>query len=157
MPFPRLRPAALLTLGLTCTLLKANAVAAVPAVAAPDPAPQPTTEPTFAATFGARSEPEPLTVISNGKTCTMWSLPSGHRPHYPPQLVRRQVEGDVVLRLRIDEEGVVQEAEIISEAHRLFGRNARDTALEWRFTPLICEGKPERFVLTLTFEFRLNT
>jgi protein TonB len=78
------------------------------------------------------------------------------KPEYPLLAVRAQVQGVVILEAIVDREGRVDAVRVLRSIPML-ERAAIDAVRQWRFSPLLLNGKPERFVLTVTVSFRLST
>ncbi len=59
-----------------------------------------------------------------------------HPPEYPQRAKRKKLQGNVVLRAKIDRSGIVQEIHIWrSSGHQLLDKAAKKAMREWRFTP----------------------
>ena len=77
-------------------------------------------------------------------------------PDYPPLAVRAQVQGVVILEAVVDREGRVEDLRVLGSVP-LLDRAAIDAVRQWRYSPLLLNGKPERFMLTVTVSFSLST
>jgi protein TonB len=76
---------------------------------------------------------------------------------YPVVARRRGLEGDTVLRLRVDERGAVAEVHVeTSSGHPILDRAAMDAARAWRFAPGLRDGRPEPRWIRLPVRFRLR-
>jgi periplasmic protein TonB len=91
-----------------------------------------------------------------GGAITAPALVSRVQPVYPPLAVRAQIEGVVILEAVVDREGRVENVEILRSIP-LLDAAAVAAVGQWRYSPLLLNGKPERFVLTVTVSFSLNT
>lgn len=100
--------------------------------APPQPAPRP-------------RRPVSLGVL-NGKAL---SLP---RPPYPPIARAAGASGTVVVRVLIDEDGRVLEAEAVS-GHPLLRQAAQQAALAARFSPTQLSGQPVKVTGVITYDF----
>jgi protein TonB len=76
------------------------------------------------------------------------------QPDYPPLARAAKVSGAVAVEVVVDEAGDVVSARAIS-GHPLLKDAAVDAARQWKFEILIVNGKPARFVGTVTFNFQL--
>jgi protein TonB len=76
-------------------------------------------------------------------------------PVYPDIAVRAHVEGIVILEAIVDREGHIEDVRVLRSLP-LLDRAALDAVRQWRYSPLLLNGKPERFVLTVVVSFRLN-
>jgi periplasmic protein TonB len=77
-------------------------------------------------------------------------------PEYPPLAVRAQVQGVVILETVVDRQGRVEDVRVLRSIPLLDGA-AIAAVRQWRYSPLLLNGKPERFVLTVTVSFSLST
>jgi len=79
------------------------------------------------------------------------------KPDYPELLRARGIEGTVVVRVTIDERGVVTTVDIVAgSSHDELDRAAREAALREQFTPATRNGAPVEFSLTFSYHFRLS-
>jgi protein TonB len=79
------------------------------------------------------------------------------RKYYPPPALKDGFEGDVVLRLLIDEDGSVARIEIISDPGQGLGAAAaRMVKAEYRFSPAKVNGTPVATTVPFTVHFTLN-
>ena len=76
-------------------------------------------------------------------------------PEYPPEALRDRIEGTVVLRVTIDTQGAVEEAEVIEPAGHGFDESARATALRTRYRPARRGDTPVRARILTRVEFGL--
>lgn len=76
-------------------------------------------------------------------------------PQYPPLAIASRLQGQVVVRMVIDEQGVPIQAEAVS-GPEVFKGPAMRAAQQWRFAPAMSEGRavPATFLLTLNFVLR---
>ena len=77
-------------------------------------------------------------------------------PEYPPIAVRAQVQGVVILEAIVDREGRVEDVRVLRSIP-LLDAAAVAAVHKWRYSPLLLNGEPERFVLTVTVSFSLAT
>jgi len=73
---------------------------------------------------------------------------------YPPEALKACIEGDVVLRIVIDESGQVAEAEVVKSVPGLDDA-ALQCVKEWRYEPPRRNGQPARAGATVSLSFRL--
>lgn len=77
-------------------------------------------------------------------------------PEYPPLAIRAKVQGVVILEALVDRDGRVESVRVLRSIPLL--DNAAIAAVrQWRYSPLLLNGQPERFVLTVTLSFSLST
>ena len=77
-------------------------------------------------------------------------------PEYPPIAVRAQVQGVVILEAVVDPRGRVEDVRVLRSIP-LLDKAAIAAVRQWRYSPLLLNGMPERFVLTVTVSFSLST
>jgi protein TonB len=75
-------------------------------------------------------------------------------PDYPPIAVSAQIEGTVILEATVDETGVVRDARVLRSRGVLDAPAVRAVE-QWRYEPLLFNGQPTPFVLTVTVTFSL--
>ena len=76
-------------------------------------------------------------------------------PVYPPIAVSAKIEGVVILEAPVGRDGRVEEVRVLRSVP-LLDNAARDAVLQWEYAPLLLNGKPERFILTVTLSFNLT-
>ena len=75
-------------------------------------------------------------------------------PEYPSMAVRAQVQGVVILEAVVDPHGRVENVRVLRSIP-LLDKAAMTAVSRWRYSPLLLNGTPERFVLTVTVSFSL--
>ena len=75
-------------------------------------------------------------------------------PTYPALAVRAQVQGIVILEAVVDRDGRVESVRVLRSIP-LLNAAAIAAVRQWRYSPLLLNGQPERFVLTVTVSFSL--
>ena len=76
-------------------------------------------------------------------------------PDYPAEALRERIEGTVVLRVTVDTDGSVAEAEVIEPAGYGFDESARATALRTRYRPARRGDTPVRARILARVKFGL--
>ena len=76
-------------------------------------------------------------------------------PVYPQVAVAARVQGVVVLEAVVDPEGRVEDVRVLRSIP-LLDRAAMDAVKQWRYAPVLVNGRPVSFVLTVTVTFVLN-
>ena len=77
------------------------------------------------------------------------------KPPYPPDALRRQIGGMVVLRVDVDATGVPSDVDFaLRSGDKDLDRAALDTVKQWRFTPATRNGKPVAAVVEVPVEFK---
>jgi len=77
------------------------------------------------------------------------------KPIYPKIARKAQVKGVVILSVKIDEEGNVEDVMVLRSIP-LLDQAAVDAVRQWKYEPFIVEGKPCRAVFTVTVQFNLR-
>jgi periplasmic protein TonB len=90
-----------------------------------------------------------------GGDLTAPSLVSRVEPEYPPLALRAQVQGVVILEAVVDRAGRVEHVRILRSIP-LLDAAAVAAVQQWRYSPLLLNGTPERFVLTVTVSFSVK-
>jgi len=90
-----------------------------------------------------------------GGAITVPGLVTRIEPVYPPLAVRAQVQGVVILEAVVDQYGEVENVSVLRSIP-LLDRAAIEAVRQWRYSPLLLNGQPERFVLTVTVSFSLK-
>ena len=77
-------------------------------------------------------------------------------PIYPDIAVSARLRGVVILEALVDRDGRVAEVKVLRAAHRLLDDAAITAVRQWRYRPLVLNGLPEQFVLTVVLTFNLQ-
>jgi protein TonB len=76
-------------------------------------------------------------------------------PIYPDLAVQSRVSALVILEAEVDTRGYVRGAKVL-RGHPLFDEAAIEAVKQWRYQPLLLNGEPTGFVLTVTINFNLQ-
>ena len=74
-------------------------------------------------------------------------------PVYPDIAAGAQLSGLVILEAVVDTTGCVESVKVLRSRHPLLDRAAVEALRQWQYTPLVLNGTPTRFVLTVTINF----
>ena len=74
-------------------------------------------------------------------------------PVYPDVAAMAQLSGLVILEATVNTEGCVDSVKVLRSRHPLLDKAARDALMQWTYRPLVLNGIPTPFVLTVTFNF----
>jgi protein TonB len=77
-------------------------------------------------------------------------------PVYPPMAVNAHVQGIVILEAIVDEEGRVKEVKVLRSANLMLDHEAVAAVRQWRYAPVVLNGTPVRFVLSVALSFKLQ-
>lgn len=75
---------------------------------------------------------------------------------YPALAVEGTIEGDVTLKILVDEEGKYMQHIVLKQIHPLLLKEVEKHVSKLRFTPAIQGGKPIKFWLVVPFKFELK-
>ena len=67
-----------------------------------------------------------------------------------------KIQGVVVLEATVGRDGRVEDVRVLRSVP-LLDKAATDAVLQWRYAPLLLNGKAERFILTVTLTFSLTS
>jgi protein TonB len=76
-------------------------------------------------------------------------------PVYPDLAVQSRVSALVILEAEVDTRGHVKATRIL-RGHPLFDEAAQEAVKQWRYQPLLLNGEPTGFILTVTINFNLQ-
>ena len=79
------------------------------------------------------------------------------KPRYPESARRQGVEGTVLLKMRITEQGSVEDVQVERSAgHPALDQSAMEAVQRWRFEPARRSGEPVAVWVLLPVEFKLQ-
>ena len=79
------------------------------------------------------------------------------KPHYPESARRQRVEGTVLLKMRITEQGQVEDVQVERSAgHPELDESAIEAVRRWRFEPARRNGEPVAILVTIPVVFKLQ-
>ena len=78
------------------------------------------------------------------------------RKYYPPPALKKEFEGDVVLRLLIDSDGSIAKVDIVSDPGEGLGPAAARAVHELHFTPGKVNGNAVATTISFTIRFVIN-
>ena len=64
-------------------------------------------------------------------------------PNYPPSLAQKGIEGYVIVRFDVMQDGGVENVSIVESSHRGFERNALSAAQRFRYKARVVDGDPQ--------------
>lgn len=74
-------------------------------------------------------------------------------PEYPAQALGQHLEGPVVLQAWVGKDGSVRDVKLVT-GYFLLGRAAFDAVRQWRFKPLVQDGRAIDFQTSITLHFK---
>jgi protein TonB len=103
---------------------------------------------------GTPTEPGEARVFEPGQVDQLPVEIFAPKPRYPDYELEAGITGRVVMKVLVDEEGLVRSVERVSGG-RSFGEAARETLYRWRFKPALVHGKPVRVWVEIPVNFVL--
>jgi protein TonB len=100
--------------------------------------------------------PKPTGPVRVGGQITTPALVKRVEPTYPPVAVAAKLTGTVILEVIVDEQGGVRDVTVLRSVGAL-DRAAIEAVKQWQYTPLVLNGIPTPFVVTVTLNFSLRT
>ena len=77
-------------------------------------------------------------------------------PIYPDVAQVARLSGIVILEAVVGTDGCVESVRILRSRHLLLDKASEEALLQWRYSPLVLNGIPTPFVLTVTFNFSVK-
>jgi protein TonB len=104
-------------------------------------------------TVRASDQPNEAAVVETGfdKVVVRFRPPA---PSYPSEARKAKIEGNVIVELLINLEGVPTKAKVVSGPEELRA-TSEIYAMKWRFEPIVIDGVPYYARFKLVFPFRL--
>ena len=78
-------------------------------------------------------------------------------PEYPLLAVKAHIQGVVILEATVGEDGEVMAVKVLRSVNPLLDREAERAVRQWRYSPVVLNGIPVPFILTVTLSFSLET
>ena len=100
--------------------------------------------------------PAPRGPVRVGGLISQPALLHRVEPIYPGVAVAARIQGVTILETIVDEEGRVTDVRVLRSANALLDREAIAAVRQWRYKPVVLNGTPVKFVLTVTLSFRLE-
>ena len=75
------------------------------------------------------------------------------QPVYGPVAKQMKIAGRVEIEVVVDEQGNVTNAKAVT-GNPILTQSAISAAEKWKFTPFTADGKPDKAICTLVFDFR---
>ncbi len=103
----------------------------------------------------SEAPPPPAKVVRIGGQIAQPKLIRQVKPVYPDLAVQSRVSALVILEAEVDTRGHVKAVKIL-RGHPLFDDAAQEAVKQWRYQPLLLNGEPTGFILTVTVNFNLQ-
>jgi protein TonB len=98
----------------------------------------------------------PRTPVRIGGHITQPQLVKRVEPEYPRLAVNAHIQGVVILEATVGEDGEVMAVKLLRSANPLLDREAEKAVRQWRYSPVVLNGIPVPFILTVTLSFSLE-
>ena len=95
---------------------------------------------------------EPIPVKGDVQAPRLIRAPA---PRYTEIARKARIQGDVIVRAIVEEDGTVRRAEVLKDLPMGLGEQAVETVMTWRFQPATLNGQPVVVYHDLAVEFRL--
>ena len=103
----------------------------------------------------SEAPPPPAKVVRIGGQIAQPKLIRQVKPVYPDLAVQSRVSALVILEAEVDTRGHVKTVKVL-RGHPLFDESAMEAVKQWRYQPLLLNGEPTGFILTVTVNFNLQ-
>jgi protein TonB len=100
--------------------------------------------------------PTSRTPVRIGGQITAPALVHRVEPTYPGIAVAAKLSGMVILEAVVDTEGCVESVKVLRPVNAVLDRAAVEALTQWQYSPLVLNGVPTSFVLTVTFNFSVR-
>jgi protein TonB len=77
-------------------------------------------------------------------------------PIYPDMAAAAQLTGLVILEATVATDGCVESVRVLRSRHPFLDHAAVEALKQWQYSPLVLNGTPTAFVLTVTFNFSVQ-
>jgi protein TonB len=77
-------------------------------------------------------------------------------PVYPDLAAMAHLTGLVILEAVVNADGCVASVKVLRSRHAVLDKASEEALLQWRYSPLVLNGVPTPFVLTVTFNFSVQ-
>jgi protein TonB len=102
------------------------------------------------------AEAAPVKVVRVGGHITAPKLVRKVEPVYPALAAQARLSAIVILEAQVDTRGHVKSVTVLRGAP-LFDEPALEAVRQWRYQPLLLNGQPTEFILTVTLVFKLQS
>ncbi|HKZ32631.1 MAG TPA: energy transducer TonB [Vicinamibacteria bacterium] len=100
--------------------------------------------------------PPPARVVRIGGQIAQPRIIRKVEPVFPDLAVQSRISALVILEAEVDVRGRVRNVKVL-RGHPLFDESAMQAVKQWRYQPLLLNGEPTGFILTVTVNFNLRS
>jgi protein TonB len=107
---------------------------------------------------GAMSQatPPPSRVVRVGGNIVTPKMIKKVAPEYPDLAKASRISAIIIMEAQVDTHGAVQSVNVL-KGHPLFDEPAMAAVKQWRYRPLLLNGVPTEFIVTVTLTFSIQT
>jgi periplasmic protein TonB len=106
---------------------------------------------------GLPAEPPPAPqVVRVGGMVAAPKLLKRVEPIYPDLAIASRASATIILEAQVDVHGAVKTVRVL-RGHPLFDDSAMTAVKQWRYKPLLLNGQPTEFILTVTVLFNIHS
>jgi protein TonB len=98
--------------------------------------------------------PPPPTVVRVGGNIRAPKLVHEVKPVYPELAIQARLSSLVILEARVSTDGRVESVNVL-RGSAIFDEAATEAVKQWRYQPLLLNGQPTEFIVTVTVVFNL--
>jgi len=77
-------------------------------------------------------------------------------PFYPPLAIQAHIEGTVILEAIVSAQGRVENVTVLRSAGALLDNAAIGAVKQWQYSPVVLNGIPTPFILSVVLSFNLE-
>ena len=99
--------------------------------------------------------PPPARVVRIGGQIAQPRIIRKVEPIFPDLAIQSRISALVILEAEVDVRGYVKNVKVL-RGHPLFDESAVQAVKQWRYQPLLLNGEPTGFILTVTVNFNLR-
>jgi protein TonB len=77
-------------------------------------------------------------------------------PVYPDVAAMAHLSGIVILEATVGSDGCVEAVKVLRSRHLVLDKASEEALMQWQYSPLVLNGVPTPFVLTVTFTFSVK-
>ena len=103
----------------------------------------------------SEAPPPPAKVVRIGGQIAQPKIIRKVEPVYPDLAKASRVSALLILEAEVDVRGYVKAVKVL-RGHPLFDDAALEALKQWRYQPLLLNGEPTGFILTVTMNFNLQ-
>ena len=100
--------------------------------------------------------PPPRKPVRIGGQITAPALVRRVEPVYPDIAAVAKLSGTVILEANVGTDGCVESVKVLRSRHTLLDQASVEALKQWQYSPLVLNGIPTPFVLTVTFTFSVQ-